>query len=53
MYKKKKEVGKHGSSSGHLDMQDPEMDMRKIMKDVENFGTCVISILSWSAALFF
>ncbi|KAF7833599.1 uncharacterized protein G2W53_015932 [Senna tora] len=44
MYKKKKQVDKQGPSSGHLDIQDQEMDIRKIMKDVENFG---YSHMSW------
>ncbi|KAK7340851.1 hypothetical protein VNO77_21566 [Canavalia gladiata] len=38
MYKKKKEAGGHGPLREHSDMQEQEMDIRKIMKDVENFS---------------
>ncbi|XP_054789549.1 uncharacterized protein LOC129295099 [Prosopis cineraria] len=44
MYKKKKQVDKHGPLHGHMVAQDQEMDIRKIMKDVENFG---YSHMSW------
>ncbi|KAI4308223.1 hypothetical protein L6164_031320 [Bauhinia variegata] len=44
MYKNKKKGGKHGSSKVHPDMQDDDMDIRKIMKEVENFGT---SHMTW------
>ncbi|XP_054796661.1 uncharacterized protein LOC129302021 [Prosopis cineraria] len=44
MYKKKKQVDKHGPLHGHMGAQDQEMDIRKIMKDVENFG---YSHMSW------
>ncbi|XP_028780784.1 uncharacterized protein LOC114737051 [Neltuma alba] len=44
MYKKNKQVGKHGPLRGHMDTQDQELDIRKIMKDVENLG---YSHMSW------
>ncbi|KAI4305897.1 hypothetical protein L6164_029228 [Bauhinia variegata] len=44
MYKNKKHGGKHESSKGHTDMRDDDMDIRKIMKEVENFGT---SHMTW------
>ncbi|KAK4278842.1 hypothetical protein QN277_016630 [Acacia crassicarpa] len=44
MYKKNKQVDKHEPLRDHIDTQDQEMDIRKIMKDVENFG---YSHMSW------
>jgi len=38
MDKNRKKSGGHGSQREHTDMQDQEMDIRKIMKDVENFS---------------
>jgi len=38
MDKNRKKSGRHGSSREHTDTQEPEMDIRKIMKDVENFS---------------
>ncbi|KAK9273371.1 hypothetical protein L1049_018181 [Liquidambar formosana] len=32
---KKKQVAKGGPSTSYMDLKDPEMDMRKIMKDIE------------------
>jgi hypothetical protein len=37
MYKKKQDE-KHGSQREHINKQEDEMDIRKIMKDVENFS---------------
>lgn len=53
MYKKKKQVDKHGASNGHTDMQDQEMDIRKIMKDVENFGNFSPIIFQTTVFFFF
>ncbi|RDX69372.1 hypothetical protein CR513_51523, partial [Mucuna pruriens] len=38
MYKNKKQAGGHGPTREHTNMQEQEMDLRKIMKDVENFS---------------
>ncbi|XP_061369027.1 uncharacterized protein LOC133311914 [Gastrolobium bilobum] len=38
LYKKKKQADGHGPSKEHTDTADQEMDIRKIMKDVENFS---------------
>lgn len=38
MGKNRKKSGGHSSPREHTDMQDQEMDIRKIMKDVENFS---------------
>ncbi|KAK7369352.1 hypothetical protein VNO80_11389 [Phaseolus coccineus] len=38
MDKNRKKSGGHGSSREHTDVQEQEMDIRKIMKDVENFS---------------
>lgn len=37
MYKKK-QADEHGPPREHTDMQEQDMDIRKIMKDVENFS---------------
>jgi hypothetical protein len=37
MYKKKQDE-KHGSRREHTNKQEDDMDIRKIMKDVENFS---------------
>ncbi|XP_047149194.1 uncharacterized protein LOC124821368 [Vigna umbellata] len=36
--KNRKKSGGHSSPREHTDMRDQEMDIRKIMKDVENFS---------------
>ncbi|KAK7308841.1 hypothetical protein RJT34_05115 [Clitoria ternatea] len=38
MYKNKKQGGRHRPTREHTDFQEQEMDIRKIMKDVENFS---------------
>ncbi|KAK2354399.1 axoneme-associated protein MST101(2) protein [Trifolium repens] len=43
MYKKKQDE-KHGSRREHINKQEDEMDIRKIMKDVENFSN---SHMTW------
>jgi hypothetical protein len=43
MYKKKQDE-KHGSQREHINKQEDEMDIRKIMKDVENFSN---SHMTW------
>ncbi|XLT04854.1 hypothetical protein HN51_043603, partial [Arachis hypogaea] len=42
MNKNKKVGGRHGPPSEHNDMQDQEMDIRKIMKEVENVSMSLI-----------
>ena len=42
MYKNKKKVDKVRPSTAHTDMEDPDMDFRKIMKDVENFSNFLL-----------
>lgn len=38
MHKNRKQAGGHGTPREETDMQEQEMDIRKIMKDVENFS---------------
>ncbi|XP_020233267.1 uncharacterized protein LOC109813491 [Cajanus cajan] len=38
MYKNRKQAGGHGPPRENTDTQKHEMDLRKIMKDVENFS---------------
>ncbi|RZC28186.1 hypothetical protein D0Y65_000275 [Glycine soja] len=44
MHKNRKQAGGHGTPREETDMQEQEMDIRKIMKDVENFS---YSHMSW------
>ncbi|XP_027346152.1 uncharacterized protein LOC113857981 [Abrus precatorius] len=38
MYKNKKQAARHGPPGEHTDIEEQEMDIREIMKDVENFS---------------